>query len=111
MKKINRLLKNKDFKNVLDNKKSVASKEYVIYANKNDVNHVRIGVSVSSKIGNSVVRHRIKRQINEMLKESIDINSNYDFVLSVRNKYLSNNYQENKKMIDFLFSKIRKGNY
>ena len=31
MKKINRLLKNSEFKKVLDNKKSVANKEYIIF--------------------------------------------------------------------------------
>ena len=74
MKKINRLLKNKDFKSVLNKKKSLANKEYVIYINDNDLNHVRIGISVSSKLGNSVIRHKIKRQVNEMLKEIVDVN-------------------------------------
>ena len=110
MKKINRLLKNQDFKRVLDNKKSAANKEYVVYVRKNEVDHIRIGISVSSKIGNSVVRHRIKRQINEMLKDLVDIYSNYDVVVIVRSKYLSNDFSENKKKIDFLLSKLREGN-
>ena len=54
MKKINRLLKNMDFKAVLDNKKSIANKEFIIYIKNNTLNHVRVGISVSSKIGNSV---------------------------------------------------------
>ena len=110
MKKINRLLKNRDFKAVLDFKKSVANKEYVMYVSKNDLGHVRVGISVSSKIGNSVIRHRIKRQINEMLKDSIDVNESFDLVIIVRNKYLFNDYNENKKMVNVLLSKIRKEN-
>lgn len=109
MKKINRLLKNKDFKNVLDNKKSVANKEFVIYAKENNENRIRIGISVSSKIGNSVIRHKIKRQINEMLKNIININDSYDIVIIVRNKYLLNEYLENNNSIKFLFSKLLKG--
>ena len=108
MKKINRLLKNQDFKKVLDNKKSVANREYVVYIRKNELNHLRVGVSVSSKLGNSVVRHKIKRQINEMLKDCLDVNSSNDIVIIVRNKYLSNDYNENKKMIDILLSKLRR---
>ena len=109
MKKVNRLLKNRDFKNVLDNKKSVANKEYVIYIKKNEVNRARIGISVSSKLGNSVVRHRIKRQINEMLKDIIDINNNVDIVVIVRNKYLFNKYIDNEISIQLLLFKLLKG--
>ena len=67
MKKENRLLKNYDFKKVLDKKQSIANKEYVIYKYINDLNHIRIGISVSSKLGNSVIRHKIKRQITLIL--------------------------------------------
>lgn len=109
MKKINRLLKNKDFKNVLDKKKSIANKEFIIYINKNELNHVRVGISVSSKIGNSVIRHKIKRQINEMLKELIDINKNNDIVIIIRNKYLNNKYFDNKNSLENLLSKILRG--
>lgn len=106
MKKINRIKKNQDFKKVLDNRKSVANKEYVIYKINNNLNHIRIGISVSSKIGNSVVRHKIKRQINEMLKEIININENNDIVIIVRNKYLENDFLKNKESIKSLLSKI-----
>jgi len=106
MKKINRLLKNKDFKIVLDNKRSVANKEFVIYKKDNNLNYIRIGISVSSKIGNSVVRHKIKRQINEMLKELINLNENSDIVIIVRNKFLDNKFLDNKEALKKLLSKI-----
>ena len=106
MKKINRLLKNHDFKKVLDYKRSFANKEYVIYKKNNELNYVRIGISVSSKIGNSVVRHKIKRQINEMLKDIVTINENNDIVIIVRNKYTENEFVENKESLIKLLSKF-----
>lgn len=109
MKKINRLLKNYDFKRVLDNKQSLASKEFVVYKKKNDVGYIRIGVSVSSKIGNSVVRHKIKRQINEMLKDLIKTNQFFDIVIIVRNKFLENNFLQNKENLKKILSKMEKG--
>ena len=108
MKKINRLLKNQYFKNVLDNKKSIANKEYVVYIKNNELNHVRVGISVSSKIGNSVVRHKVKRQINEFLKELIEINTNNDIVIIVRNNYINNNFITNKESLKILLFKLRK---
>lgn len=108
MKKINRLLKNKDFKKVLDNKKSIANKEYVVYIKNNELNHVRVGISVSSKIGNSVVRHKIKRQINEFLKDLIKIDVNNDIVIIVRNNYINNDFINNKESLKNLLFKIER---
>lgn len=104
MKKENRLLKNRDFKYVLDGKNSVSCGEFVIFQRKNHVNHARIGISVSSKIGNSVVRHKIKRQITEMIRKMFDFNNNLDVVIIVRNGFLYNDYSKNetklKKMLE-----------
>ena len=105
MKKENRLLKNKDFKDVLDAKNSVACGEFVVYKKINNLNHARIGISVSSKIGNSVVRHKIKRQISEMIKEIFDISKNIDIVIIVRNRFLNNDFSKNKDYLDKLLKK------
>lgn len=105
MKKINRLLKNYDFKKVLDEKQSVANKEFVIYKKNNELGYIRIGISVSSKIGNSVIRHKIKRQINEILKDIVTINKNNDIVIIVRNKYKENDFNTNKNSLIKLLSK------
>ena len=106
MKKINRLLKSVDFKNVLDKKISVACGEFVVYKKKNDLNYARIGISVSSKIGNSVVRHKVKRQISEMIKELFDVNQSFDMVIIVRKKYLFNEYSKNKNFLKNLLIKL-----
>ena len=108
MKKENRLLKNKDFKNVLDNRNSVSCGEFVAYAKKNDLNYARIGISVSSKIGNSVIRHRIKRQITEIVRNNFNLNANFDVVIIARNKFLNNNYSENEKKLNKILADLIK---
>lgn len=95
MKKEYRLLKNQDFKKVLDGKKYVSRENYTIYLKNNTLDHVRVGISVSSKIGNSVVRHKIKRQISNMLEKQLDISYKYDFVIIVRKKYLEKTFEQN----------------
>ena len=45
--------------------KSYANKYLVMYVKKNDDGNSRLGISVSKKVGNSVVRHRITRLIRE----------------------------------------------
>ncbi|MEF9916929.1 MAG: ribonuclease P protein component [Lachnospiraceae bacterium] len=59
------LKKNKDFLKVYKNGKSYANKYLVMYVMKNELHMNRIGISVSKKVGNSVVRHRLARLIRE----------------------------------------------
>ena len=49
------LKKNRDFKTVYGNGKSRANKYLVMYVMKNGTEKNRIGISVSKKVGNSVV--------------------------------------------------------
>lgn len=59
------LKKNSDFQFVYKNGNSYANRYLVMYVMENQSEKNRIGISVSKKVGNSVVRHRIKRLIRE----------------------------------------------
>ena len=59
------LKKNRDFQFVYQNGKSCANRYLVLYVLRNDTHHNRLGISVSKKVGNSVVRHRLTRLIRE----------------------------------------------
>ncbi len=108
MKKENRLRKNEDFKKVLDFHKYVSRENMTIYHKPNDLGVCRIGVSVSSKIGNSVVRHKVKRQIVSMLNQCVSKNDSYDIVVIARKKYLDKTYIENFKELTMCVNKILK---
>ena len=89
------LKRNIDFQNVYQNGKSYANKYLVMYVLENDNRKNRIGISVSKKVGNSVVRHRITRLIRESyrLHENI-FNSGLDIVVIARNSASSVSYNE-----------------
>ena len=59
------LKKNKDFRNVYRNGTSYANKYLVMYVLENQAGKNRLGISVSKKVGNSVIRHRLTRLIRE----------------------------------------------
>ena len=59
------LKKNKDFQVVYKKGISYANKYLVMYVLKNNSDKNRLGISVSKKVGNSVVRHRLTRLIRE----------------------------------------------
>ena len=65
MKKSESLKKNHQFQFVYKNGKSYANKYLVMYVEENGTGRNRIGISVSRKVGNSVVRHRITRLVRE----------------------------------------------
>ncbi len=79
------LKNNRDFVNVYTSGKSYANKFLVIYTLKNNSDKNRLGISVSKKVGNSVVRHRLKRLIKESyrLHEKM-FNSGLDIVVIAR---------------------------
>ena len=89
------LKKNSDFKNVYTHGKSYANKYLVMYVLENDLGKNRIGISVSKKVGNSVVRHRVTRLIRESyrLHENI-FNSSLDIVIVARNNASTVGYAE-----------------
>lgn len=109
MKKEYRLLKNQDFKVVLDNHRGVSRETFKVFYKKNDLGHCRVGVSVSSKIGNSVVRHKIKRQVVSMLDKCVKLNDAIDLVIIIKQNYLQHTYEENydvlEKSIDYLLKR------
>lgn len=109
MKRKYRLLKNQDFKTVLDKRQNVSRGNYTIYYLENQLGHIRVGVSVSSKLGNSVVRHKIKRQFVAMVDNLLDSSFSYDVIIIARKKFLEMSYQENfeslRKDINKLFKK------
>ena len=85
MKNSESLRKNRQFQFVYKYGKSFANKYLVMYIKENGQGINRIGISVSKKVGNSVVRHRVKRLIKESyrLHENV-FNSGLDMVIVAR---------------------------
>ena len=81
----NSLKNSAEFNRVFKNGRSFANRLLVIYVSKNDLNINRLGISVSKKVGNSVVRHRSTRLIRESYRLSINMfNSGLDIVVIAR---------------------------
>ena len=63
---------------------------FVVYALKNRSGDIRLGLTVSKKIGGAVSRNRAKRVLTAAFRECAPrIKSGYDFVLTARTRILS----------------------
>lgn len=104
-----RLSKNSDFQKVYKKGKSVANKYLVLYYLKNTLDTPRIGCSVSKKVGNSVVRHRVKRLIKEVYRLNHEpYIKGYDLVFIAKPITKDSSYQDYVKNINHLIKKIEK---
>ena len=89
------LKRNADFQNVYKNGKSYANRHLVLYVLDNQTGHNRLGISVSKKVGNSVVRHRVTRLIRESYRLQEDMfNSGLDMVVVTRKNAVNCSCQE-----------------
>ena len=87
------LKKNRDFQQVYSEKISYANKYLVMYIRENHKNQNRLGISVSKKVGNSVVRHRTTRLIRESYRLNQDnLKTGYDMVVIARQTAKGQNY-------------------
>ena len=94
------LKKNHQFQFVFRNGKSYANKYLVMYVKENGLSGNRIGISVSKKVGNSVVRHRVKRLILESYRLQEDMfNSGLDMVIIARATAKDRSYHEIKSAV------------
>lgn len=94
------LKKNDQFQTVYKSGKSFANKFLVMYVYQNSTDRNRLGISVSKKVGNSVVRHHVTRLVRESyrLHEKM-FNSGLDIVVVARPASSTASYEEVKKAL------------
>ncbi|WP_130838458.1 ribonuclease P protein component [Lachnoclostridium sp. Marseille-P6806] len=83
----NSLKKYEDFRNCYSHGKSYANAYLILYVCGNGTDGNRLGISVSKKVGNSVVRHHICRLVRESYRlHKEEFNSGLDLAVVARVK-------------------------
>lgn len=94
------LKKNKDFTTVYRRGVSKANKHLVMYIYHNNSDQNRLGISVSKKVGNSVVRHHTTRLIREAYRLNEEMfNSGLDIVVVAREQSALASFNEIEKSL------------
>ena len=89
------LKRNSDFQKVYREGTSYANRYLVMYVCKNHTKRNRLGISVSKKVGNSIVRHRLTRLIRESYRlQEERYRRGLDIVVIARAAAKEKNYHE-----------------
>ena len=104
MNKKYRLRNNDDFKMVYKKGKNYWNRNLILYVMKNGLGYSRIGFSVTKKIGNSVVRNRIRRRMKEICRQNIgNIREGYDIIFIPKKNVVDITYRDLKSAMLHLF--------
>ncbi|WP_209125222.1 ribonuclease P protein component [Alkalihalobacillus sp. BA299] len=101
MKKAFRIKKNEEFSMIFNKGNSVANRQFVLYVlHKEGQTHFRIGLSVSKRVGNAVMRNRIKRIIREWFHQYEDkLLQDKDYVVIARKPTAEMDFFEMEKSL------------
>lgn len=97
MRKSYRVKRKRDFNDIFTQGKNVANRRFVVYRLPKKQGHFRVGLSVSKKLGNAVVRNSVKRKLRHVLMEFSSCLTTDDFVVIARKGVEDLSYQEVRK--------------
>jgi len=110
--KISSLSKNDDFKSLLNGKR-IANKYLTIFFKKlsyKNNNKLNISFVTKKKIGNAVIRNKIKRRLRNIMNDAnkkIKINLSYSYLLIAKKTVFEDSYQKIKQTLFIDFEKIK----
>ncbi|WP_434329103.1 ribonuclease P protein component [Mycoplasma capricolum] len=101
--------KNFEFQEIINYKKTIKNFCFVIYYKDNEESYLKYGISVGKKIGNAVIRNKVKRQIRMILKQNIsEIGTvSKDIIILVRKSVLELKYTTLSKLLIKLIKEIK----
>ena len=110
--KILSLSKNKDFKSILTGKK-VSNKYLSIFFKKlsdKSIKKLNISFIVKKKIGNAVIRNKIKRRLKNIMRDvvkQLKINCKYSYLIIAKKIVFNDKFVDIKKELFLDFKRIK----
>ena len=87
MKRAVTLKENYEFRRLYQRGKSAAGGTMGLYCRKNKLDHNRLGLTASTKLGHAVVRNRCRRRLREVYRLNLPrMRKGYDIILVARGK-------------------------
>ena len=106
------LSKNEDFKSILSGKK-ISNKYSTIFfkkLSKKNIKKLNISFITKKKIGNAVIRNKIKRRLRNIMNDAvkkISINLSFSFLVIAKSTVLNSEFKNIKETLFQEFEKIK----
>ena len=108
MKKIEVVKKKEEFNDIIQNSKFIKNDLYTIYIRKAVYSYSRFGLAISKKVGNAVVRNKLKRQIRNIIDNNKDFFSKTkDYIIMIKKSCTTKKYQEMNDALVQLIKEIK----
>ena len=105
MKKENILKENYDFQRIIKSNRPYKSKNYIIYIEKNNEESYHFFFSFGKKIGNAVVRNKLKRQLKNIVRKK-DYQNGFNCIIIVSSNILTKSFEEKEKELLRIFNDL-----
>ena len=98
-----------DFTNIIQKGKYFKSKHFTIYILNNDKDHYRFGISVGKKVGNAVIRNKVKRQMRMIIDNyKKNYQSGMDYIIIIKSNFIEGSFLDIKNSFETTINKINK---
>ena len=98
-----------DFTNIIQNGRYIRDKYFVVYYKNNELDHYRFGISVGKKVGNAVIRNKVKRQMRMIIDNyKKNYQNGMDYIIIIRSNYTNAVFSEIKMSFENTINKINR---
>lgn len=101
--------KNFEFQQIIGAQQFIKDANFVIYFIPSKTGYLEYGISVGKKIGNAVVRNKVKRQVRILMDGLLSEygQKNYRIIVIVRPQYLRKDFKINQENLSKLLKKLK----
>ena len=108
MKKQNIVKKSKDFNRIIQKRQGKSNNYFIINKEENNENKSKFGITFTKKIGNAVIRNKLKRRIKSIIDNNTEIyESNTTYIIIAKKEVLNLSYKQMEQELTNVFQKIK----